>query len=74
MILLAGADTPAMIDISVGGGSLVAYSSPAPDKETPNEDAVAAIPYGSDAAVLVIADGAGARHARLFVRWRSPCR
>ena len=73
MILLAGADTPAMIDISVGGGSLVAYSSPAPDKETPNEDAVAAIPYGSDAAVLVIADGtgglpAGRRASRAAVR------
>ena len=59
MILLDGGNTPDKLDTSVGGGSLVAYSCPAPDKETPNEDAVAAIPYGPDAAVLVIADGAG---------------
>ena len=59
MILLGGGDTPDMLDTTVGGGSLVAYSCVAPDKETPNEDAVAAIPYGKDAAVLIIADGAG---------------
>jgi len=59
IILLDGADAPARLDTSVGGGSLVAFSCPAPDKDTSNEDAVAAIPYGPDAAVLVIADGAG---------------
>jgi serine/threonine protein phosphatase PrpC len=59
MILLDGADAPDTLDTSVGGGSLVAFSCPAPEKETPNEDAIAAIPYGPDAAVLVIADGAG---------------
>ncbi len=59
MILLDGADAPDRLDISVGGGALVAFSCPAPDKESPNEDAVAAIPCGPDAAVLVIADGAG---------------
>jgi len=59
MILLDGADAADKLDASVGGGSLVAYSCPAPNKETPNEDAIAAIPYGPDAAVLVVADGAG---------------
>ena len=59
MILLDGADAPHQFETAVGGGSLVAFSCPAPDKETQNEDAVAAIPYGPDAAVLVIADGAG---------------
>ncbi len=59
MILLDGADAPDTLDTTVGGGSLVAFSCPAPEKETPNEDAIAAIPYGPDAAVLVIADGAG---------------
>ncbi len=59
MILLDGADAPDALDTTVGGGSLVAFSCPAPEKETPNEDAIAAIPYGPDAAVLVIADGAG---------------
>ena len=58
MILLDGADAADKLDTSVGGGSLVAYSCPAPDKETLNEDAIAAIPYGPDAAVLVVADGA----------------
>ncbi len=73
MILLDGADTPEKLDASVGGGLLVAYSCPAPDKDTPNEDAVAAIPYGPLAVVLVIADGAGGlpagrRAARTAVR------
>ena len=73
MIFLDGTDALEMLDISIGGGSLVAFSCPAPDKETPNEDAVAAIPYGADAAVLIIADGAGGlpagrRASRLAVR------
>jgi serine/threonine protein phosphatase PrpC len=73
MILLEGADTPEKVGVSVGGGSLVAYSCRGPDKDTPNEDAVAAIPYGPDAVVLVIADGAGGlpagrRAARTAVR------
>ncbi len=59
MILLDGAEAPDRLEISVGGGALVAFSCPAPDKESPNEDAVAAIPCGPDTAVLVIADGAG---------------
>jgi serine/threonine protein phosphatase PrpC len=73
MIFLDGTDAPEKIDVSIGGGSLVAFSCPAPDKETLNEDAVAAIPYGPDAAVLIIADGAGGlpagrRASRLAVR------
>lgn len=73
MILLDAADSVESLDVSIAGGSLVAFSCPAPDKETPNEDAVAAIPYGPDAAVLVIADGAGGlpagrRAARTAVR------
>ena len=73
MIFLDGTDAPEKLDISIGGGSLFAFSCPAPDKETPNEDAVAAIPYGPDAAVLIIADGAGGlpagrRASRLAVR------
>lgn len=38
---------------------MVAYTCRSPDKETDNEDTVAAIPYGPDAAVLLVADGAG---------------
>lgn len=59
VILLEGDDAPEIVDVSVGGGSLIAYTCRAPDKETSNEDAVAAIPYGPDAVVLVVADGAG---------------
>jgi len=43
----------------VGGGEVHAYTCPAPNKETSNEDTVAVIPYGPAAAVLVVADGAG---------------
>ncbi len=59
MILLEGDDAPEIVEVSIGGGALIAYTCRAPDKETSNEDAVSAIPYGSDAAVLVVADGAG---------------
>ncbi len=45
--------------MAIAGGMLVAYTGPAPDKGGDNEDTVAAIPYGTDAVVLVIADGAG---------------
>jgi len=73
MIFLDSANGPGKIDTMVGGGALVAYSCPSPDKQTANEDSVAAIPYGPDAAVLVIADGAGGlpagrRASRLAVR------
>ena len=73
MILLGGGTDAEKLDTNVGGGILVAYLCPAPDKETPNEDSVAAIPYGPDAAVLVIADGAGGlpsgrRASRMAVR------
>jgi serine/threonine protein phosphatase PrpC len=44
---------------TVCGGECIAFTAPAPDKETGNEDTVAVIPYGQDAAVFVIADGAG---------------
>lgn len=45
--------------VSAGGGSLVAYTCRAPDKETVNEDTLAIIPWGPEAAILVVADGAG---------------
>ena len=46
-------------EASVAGGSVVAFSSPSPDRSTENEDSIAVIPYGPQAAVLVVADGAG---------------
>ena len=59
MRMLDSGATPEQLEIDVCGGTIVAYTSRAPDKETDNEDCVAVIPYGQDAAVLVVADGAG---------------
>jgi serine/threonine protein phosphatase PrpC len=57
--VLDGAAEPDSIEERLGGGTVVAYSDRSPDKETENEDTVAAIPYGPDAVVLVVADGVG---------------
>lgn len=59
MVMLDGADVPEVLQLEVGGGQLIAYTARSPDKDTDNEDTVAAIPYGPDAVVLVVADGAG---------------
>lgn len=59
MLLLDGATAAQKLSAVIGGGSMIAYTGPAPDKATENEDGVAAIPYGPNAVVLVIADGAG---------------
>lgn len=58
-IFLDGATSAEQMSANMAGGSLIAYTAPAPDKSTDNEDSVAAIPYGPAAAVLVVADGAG---------------
>ena len=59
VILLDGATLPDHRQAAVGGGDVVAYTCRAPDKETENEDTVAIIPFGPQAAVLIVADGAG---------------
>ena len=59
LLVLDGAFAPDYQQAQVGGGSMVAYTARAPDKESENEDTVAVIPWGPDAAVLVVADGAG---------------
>ncbi len=51
--LLAGAF------FAIAGGVVALYSMRCPEKETPNEDAVAVIPTGIDSAVLAVADGLG---------------
>lgn len=58
-LLLGGTTVEDRHQISVAGGQLVAFSAPSPDRSTENEDAAAVIPYGPQAAVLVVADGAG---------------
>lgn len=59
IIFLDGALSAEQVDVDIGGGTMVAYTCPAPEKTSDNEDSVAAIPYGPDAVVLVVADGAG---------------
>ena len=58
-LILDGATEPDEIETSAGGGSMVALTVRDPFKETENEDTVAVIPYGPEAVVLVVADGAG---------------
>jgi serine/threonine protein phosphatase PrpC len=59
IVMLDGATGPDSMQGELGGGSVVAYTNRSPDKETENEDTVATISYGPDAAVLVVADGVG---------------
>ena len=59
MLLLDGAEAPHCESAKIGGGELYAFTTRAPDKSTENEDTVAAVPWGPDACVLIIADGAG---------------
>ncbi|MDA0705581.1 MAG: protein phosphatase 2C domain-containing protein [Proteobacteria bacterium] len=58
-LLLDGATAPDRHHVLVGGGELLAYCAPTPDADTENQDAAAVIPYGPQAAVFVVADGAG---------------
>jgi len=59
VVLLDGAYAADQRAASIGGGVFSAYTCPSPDKDTENEDTVAGIPYGPQAAVLIVADGAG---------------
>ena len=59
LVLLDGADGPDRKRAAVGGGEMLAFTCRSPDKETENEDTVAVIPFGPEAAILVVADGAG---------------
>ena len=59
VITLDGAGETDRRQAGAGGGEFVAFTCRSPDKETENEDTVAVIPYGPQAAVLVVADGAG---------------
>lgn len=59
LVVLDGATTPDRQVLFAGGGWLIAFTVRAPDKQTENEDTVGIIPWGPQAAVLVVADGAG---------------
>ena len=43
----------------IAGGTAALYSKRSPEKDTPNEDAVAVIPTGVNSGVLAVADGLG---------------
>jgi PPM family protein phosphatase len=43
----------------IAGGTAALYSKRSPEKDTPNEDAVAVIPTGANSGVLAVADGLG---------------
>ena len=59
VLLLDAAFEPQQEHTDVAGGIAVAYTCREPGKASENEDTVAIIPFGPDAAVLVVADGAG---------------
>jgi serine/threonine protein phosphatase PrpC len=59
ILILDGATEPDLRHAAVGGGAAIAYTCRSPDKDTENEDTVAVVPYGPQAAVLIVADGAG---------------
>ena len=50
-------EEPGLLELHHGSG--IVFSTPAIDKVTGNEDAVAVIPLGEDALVLIVADGLG---------------
>jgi serine/threonine protein phosphatase PrpC len=59
LLVLDGTLAPDEVELGVAGGNAFALSQRDPEKDTENEDTVAIVPYGADAAVLVVADGAG---------------
>jgi serine/threonine protein phosphatase PrpC len=59
VVILDGAFEADRRRLDVGGGSLIAYTSRSPDRQTENEDTVAIIPWGPQAVVLIVSDGAG---------------
>jgi serine/threonine protein phosphatase PrpC len=61
--LFLGADMPEVDRAPLVGGEVVVFSAGSPGREGPNEDAAAVLPFGPDAAVLAVADGAGGGRA-----------
>lgn len=55
----AGRREPFTLREAIAGGTMVAHTAPSPERSTDNEDCFAAIPYGPQAGVLAVADGAG---------------
>ncbi len=58
-VLCHRAEMASPLCYTLAGGQVVAFSVSAPDKTTPNEDALALIPIDEQCGVLVVADGLG---------------
>jgi serine/threonine protein phosphatase PrpC len=58
-ICLYEADMQAVESHGIAEGTAVIYTIRSPEKDTPNEDSVALIPFDEKSAVLVVADGLG---------------
>ncbi len=56
---LQGADMSEVELAPFAGGELAWFSARCPERDSANQDAAALLPFGSAAAVLVVADGAG---------------
>lgn len=53
------ADMSEVEGVSLVGGEVAIFAARSPGREGPNEDAAAVLPFGPDAVVLAVADGAG---------------
>jgi serine/threonine protein phosphatase PrpC len=54
-----GIDMSEAEGMTLGPGEAAVFSAKSPGREGPNEDAAVVLPFGEDAAVLAVADGAG---------------
>ncbi len=59
LVLIETPNGPEVVEANLGGGQFVGFSQKSPDKESDNEDTLAAFEFGEDAVVLMVADGAG---------------
>ncbi len=59
LLLLDSPDVPQQVAVPVAGGDAIVFTRRDPFKESENEDTLAIVPYGPEAAVLIVADGAG---------------
>jgi len=49
----------AVVELEFMGGQACLFTTVSPDKDTPNEDAIAVLPYDDTSGVLVVTDGVG---------------
>lgn len=59
LVLIETPSGPEVAEAELGGGQFVGFSQKSPNKESDNEDTLAAFEFSDDAVVLIVADGAG---------------